>query len=148
MLDQELLSLKEFFFFRQSFELPEQAKLSKLGFKPFSNGLFQRKRKQGVDGGLNHPTPPRPGFFFFFHSQTLHKTLLSHPLKILRPKSKTPGNSTFLITSGNSTLFLIKPRKFLLQFLQYPWEFHMFNLLFVFFWNSPMKECLNSPLSI
>ena len=137
MLDQELLSLKDYFF-RQNFELPEQAILLKLGFKPFRNGLFQRKSKQWVEGGTNHPAPSRPRFFFFFfHSQTLHKILLSHPLKILRPKTKTPRNSTFLITSGTSTLFLINPWKFLLQFLQYPWEFHILNSPIYFFLEQP-----------
>ena len=139
MLERELLYFKEFFFclirhfFSPNFEnFPEQTILPKLGFKPFNNGLFQKKNKQGVKRSLNHPTPSA-----IFHSQKLHKVLLSHPLEILRPKTKTPGNSTFLITSGNSTLFLINPWKFLLQFLQYPWEFHILNPRFVFFLEQP-----------
>ena len=152
MLDQELLSLKEFFFFFRlirhffspNFEnLPEQAILPKLGFKPFNNGLFQKTNKQGVKGDLNHPTPS-----VIFHSQKLQKILLSHPLEILSPKTKTPGNSTFFITSGNSTLFLINPWKFLCNFFNIPGNTVTSTPLFVSFWNSPMKESLSSPLSI
>ena len=64
---------------------------------------------------------------------------------MLRPKTKTTGNSSFLITSENSTLFLINPWTFLLLFLQYPREFTILYLLFGFLWNSPMKECFNPP---
>ena len=49
-------------------------------------------------------------------------------LGIPRPKTKTPGNSTFfLVTLGNSTLFLINPWKFYMLFLWYPWKFHLLN---------------------
>ena len=53
------------------------------------------------------------------------------PSEILRPKTKTHGNSTwfFLDHPGNSILqtmlFLIKPGKFHQLFLQYPWKFHI-----------------------
>ena len=68
--------------------------------------------------------------------------LLSHPLEILGPKTKTPGNSTFLITSGNSTLSLINVKKFLLQFLQYPLEFHILNPPVCFFLEYPNEGML------
>ena len=57
------------------------------------------------------------------HSQKLHKIML-HPSEILRPKTKTPGNST---------LFLISPRKIHFLFLQYPWKFHILNPPLCFF---------------
>ena len=63
-------------------------------------------------------TPP---FLSFFHTYKLHKILLSHPLEILRPKTKAPENSTFLITSENSVLFSINFWKFILLFLQHSW---------------------------
>ena len=59
--------------------------------------------------------------------------LPSDVLGVLGPKTKTPGDYTFLITSENSTFFLINPRKFLLLFLQYPWEFHILYPPFCFF---------------
>ena len=153
MLDQELLSLKEYFFrlirhfFSPNFQnLSAQSILPKLGFKPFNNGLFQKENKQeGVEFEPSN-NPSSPEFLVFL---SLLET--PHPLETLRPKTKTPGNYTFLITSRNSTLSLINPRKFLFQFLQYPLEFHILNPPpppVCFFWNSPMKECLNSPLSI
>ena len=110
MLGQELLSLKEYFFFcpirvfflTSFWEFARIAILPKVGFKPFNNGLFHKKNQK--TGGL-----------------------LSHPLESLRPKTKTPEYSTFLTTSGSSTLFLINPWKFLLEFRQYPWQFHILN---------------------
>ena len=58
-----------------------------------------------------------------------------HPSENLRPKTKTPGNSTWLFLDHpwNSTLFLINPWKFDLLFLQYPWKFHLqlSNLVFL-----------------
>ena len=76
-----------------------------------------------------------PGIFHFFYftsgnsrqnkAQPLagwifHKIVLD-PLEIPRPKTKTPGNSThiiyFLVTLGNSTLFLINHWKFHMLFL-------------------------------
>ena len=60
-----------------------------------------------------------------------HKTVL-YSLEILRPKTKTPGlleipHDFFLITPGNSSLFLSNPWKFHLLFLQYPQKFHILN---------------------
>ena len=52
-----------------------------------------------------------------------------HPSEILRPKTKTTGNFTIiflLITTENSTLFLINPQKILKQVFQY--------------WNSPFSN--------
>ena len=76
-----------------------------------------------------------PGIFHFFYftsgssrqnkAQPLagwifHKIVLD-PLEIPRPKTKTPGNSThiiyFLVTLGNSTLFLINHWKVHMLFL-------------------------------
>ena len=49
-------------------------------------------------------------------------------LGIPRPKTKIHGNSTFfLVTLGNSTLFLINPLKFHMLFLWYPWKLHILN---------------------
>ena len=39
----------------------------------------------------------------------------------------------FLIPAGNSTSFLINPRKFFMLFLQYPLKFHVLNLLTLVF---------------
>ena len=57
----------------------------------------------------------RHTFFSFLlypwkETQKLHKILLHH-LELLRPTTKIPGNSTwhFLITPGNSMLFLLNP---------------------------------------
>ena len=73
-----------------------------------------------------------PGIFHFFtlpleildktklNPWIFHKIVLD-PLEIPRPKTKTPGNSThiiyFLVTLGNSTLFLINHWKFHMLFL-------------------------------
>ena len=44
----------------------------------------------------------------------------------------------FLVILGNFTLFLIKPCKFHMLFLWYPWKFHILNPPCLdFFWNSP-----------
>ena len=61
------------------------------------------------------------------HFHKLHKIML-HPSEILRPKTKTPGNST---------LFLMSPHKIYLLFLQYPWKIHILNPtpLFGFFFS-------------
>ena len=67
------------------------------------------------------------------HPEKLHKQFF-HPLEILRPKTKTPGNST---------LFLINPWKIHLPFLQYPWKFHILNPRF-FFCNSPIYNYFNN----
>ena len=67
----------------------------------------------------------------------------------------------FLITLGNSTLFLINLWKYHMLFLSYPWKFHMLNtpcpppatppphhhthtLCLDFFWNSPEIARINS----
>ena len=134
MLEQGLLSQKEYFFrlirhfFSPNFEnMPEQAILPKFGFKLFSNGLFLKK-KHGTFGRFEPSNIPTPkNFQIFFNSKKLHKILLSHPLEILRPKIKIPGNSPVLITSGNSTLPLSNAWKFLLQFFHYSWGFHILN---------------------
>ena len=68
------------------------------------------------------------------HSQKLHKIML-YPLEVLRPKTKTPGNSM---------LFLISQRKIHLLFLQYPWKFHILNPLFVFS-GIVQYRCMNLP---
>ena len=113
--------------------------------------LFQKKTKQ--EGGVEtffFETLSRIFMFFTLplenpeitklHPQKLHKIVL-HPSDILRPKTKTPENSTcfFLIAPRNSALFLINPWKFHLLFLQYPWTLHILDrpsFLFAFFWNS------------
>ena len=88
---------------------------------------YSRKKNRGVEGGFElSNTPTLPGMFFSL-LETPQGFVIT-PLGDLRSKTKSPGNSTFFITFGNSTLFLIN--------------------LFVFLWNIPMKECLNFPLSI
>ena len=85
-------------------------------------------------------------FWHFWHRQFF--LLLETPQNFvitplgLRPKTMTTGNSTFFITSGNSNLFLFNPWKFLLHFFQYPWEFHILNLLFVLFLEQPNEGML------
>ena len=96
---------------------------------------------------IQHPLPPAR-IVCFFSLLELQKTLLSHPLKILRPKTKTPGNSSFLTTSGNSTLFLIIARNSSCNFFNTLGNSRSSIPPVCFFWNSPMKEYLNSPLSI
>ena len=65
------------------------------------------------------------------------------PSEILQPKTRALEipQDFFLITTGNSTLFLINLWKFHLLFLQYPWKFHILNPLsfccLAFFWNNP-----------
>ena len=75
-----------------------------------------------------------PGIFrSFYHPKKHHKLFLSRPLEILRPKTKTLGNSISLITSENFTLFLGNPWKFLLLFPECPGEFHiLYPPIFIF----------------
>ena len=104
-------------------------------------GLFQKKPKQGgVEDILFVHCSEFLGFLLYIpleipdrtklHPQKLHKIVL-HSSEILRPETtKTPGeipHDFFLITPGNSTLFLINTWKFHLLFLQYPWKFHILN---------------------
>ena len=115
------------------------------------NGLFQKKKQgRGVEDTLFWTSL---GIFRFLtlpleipDKTKLHPIALletpqncvahpQHPSEILRPKTKTPGNSTwfFLDHPWNSTLFLINPWKFDLLFLQYPWKFYLqlSNLVFL-----------------
>ena len=57
-----------------------------------------------------------------------HK-LVSDPLEIPRPKTKTHGNSTlfFLGYPWNFTSFLINLWNFHMLFLWYPWKFHILD---------------------
>ena len=84
------------------------------------------------------PLPP-PGIFYFFTRP------LKFPEKILNPWIfhkivLNPGKFQdqkqrpleiphyfFLVTLGNSTLFLFDPWKFHMLFLWYPWKFHILN---------------------
>ena len=100
------------------------------------NGLFQKKQTGGVEDAFFEKSPEFLGFLLYpWKFQTKASTLEILEirtfiiLEILRPKTKNPGNSTlfFLITLGNSILFLINYWKFHLQFLQYPWKVHILN---------------------
>ena len=82
------------------------------------NGLFQKKTKQGDRGFWGHryffKPPPLPGIFRFFTlpleipdrtrltPRTCQNCFILHLSEILRPKTKT---------CGNSMLFLINPQK-------------------------------------
>ena len=101
------------------------------------NSLFQKKNKWEIEYIFSWKLPLEfLGFLFYSRKfrknkaspQKLHKIAL-HPLELLRPKIKTPGNSIwffFLITPENSILFLINP-----------WKFHPhLPLCLIFFWNS------------
>ena len=89
--------------------------------------------------------PQTPDTTKLHPSRKLQKTVL-HPLDILRPKTKTSGNCTsyvvptsfFLITPGNSMLFLINPWKFHWLFLQYPYRNFTSSIFLAFFWNKPI----------
>ena len=127
-------------------QFPWLALPSLLKCKPFKNELYQKKKTWGWVHTFLKPLPF--GIFrSFFHTKKLPQNFVITPLGSLWPETKTPGNSTFLVTSENSTLFLTNPWNFFLLFLQYPWEFHILYPPFCFFfWNSPMKKWLNYPL--
>ena len=69
------------------------------------------------------------------------------PWKFQGQKQRLPEipHYSFLVTLGNSTLFIINPWKFHMLFLWYPWKLHILNIvkphpfLFDFFWNSPLE---------
>ena len=97
-------------------------------------GLFQKKSKQG---------------FQTKQSSTLGYStkLCKIPWKFQGQKQRLPEipHYSFLVTLGNSTLFIINPWKFHMLFLWYPWKLHILNIvkphpfLFDFFWNSPLE---------
>ena len=84
-----------------------------------TNKLFWKKSKWGLKIYFPEPSPPSPQIFRFvtlpleipekasFYSWKFCKIVL-HPLKILRSKTKTHGNSMWI-------------------FLQHPWKFHALN---------------------
>ena len=59
------------------------------------NGLFQKKRNGGIDDILSWKN--------LRNSLELRKTAL-HPLEVLRPKSKIPGNSTWFFLDHPSKI--------------------------------------------
>ena len=123
-------------------------------------GLFQKKSKQGKSSGyiFLNPSPLPPwNFSFFYFTPGNSRQNKVQPLDIPQNCVKSLGNSkaknkdsrkfhiTFLVTLGNSTLFIINPWKFHMLFLWYPWKLHILNIvkphpfLFDFFWNSPLE---------
>ena len=58
---------------------------------------YSRKKTWGLSTYIFETSPQE--FLGVFHTKKLHRILLSHPFEVLGPKTKTPGNSTFLITS-------------------------------------------------
>ena len=106
---------------------------------------YSRKKSRVVEGHTFLKTPLEFLGFLLLpmeipdkarpHLQKLHKIVL-HPLKILRPKTKTLGevpHDFFLITPGNSPLFLINPGKYMCYF------FNTNGLSFLL--NSPLLIC-------
>ena len=81
-------------------------------------GLFQKKSKQG---------------FQTKQSSTLGYStkLCKIPWKFQGQKQRLPEipHYSFLVTLGNSPLFIINPRKFHMLFLWYPWKLHILNIL-------------------
>ena len=92
------------------------------------NSLFQKKNKWEIEDILSWKLPLEfLGFLFYprkFQKKQsftlkLHKILL-HPLEILRPKIKTPGNSIWFFLSWSPLkipyCFYLTPRNFTLNF--------------------------------
>ena len=95
---------------------------------------YQKKKEMGEGGGGLRT--------YFFHKRKFHKIVLHNTLDIQGPKPRLlfwKFHIFFLVTLGNSTLFLINLWKFHMLFLWYSWKFHILKpLCLFFFWNSPL----------
>ena len=94
--------------------------------------------------------PQTPDTTKLHPSRKLQKTVL-HPLDILRPKTKTSGNCTsyvvhhfFLITPGNSMLFLINPWEIPLAISSVPLEISHLRSPLLFSGISPLWSFLKN----
>ena len=98
----------------------------------------QKRRGGGGGGGDSFFENPHGLFFIFLLNpwkfQTKQSSTLGNFTKLCYIPLKLQGQKqrpleilhySFLVTLGNSTLFLINPWKFYMLFLWYPWKFHI-----------------------
>ena len=109
-------------------------------------------KKQGCVGEILFEKTPGAGNFRFLtlpqesldqarlHPRKLHKVVIPLGNKAWNQDPWKFHMIIFLITPGNSMLFLINPWKFYLLFLQFPWKFHHVFTQFVFFWISSINN--------